>query len=76
MLAGYGRHLNDNVRTAHLKCSSCKTRVHLSTIETDAEGFEVRSFACLNCAAISTIRLRKPGSDITPVDVLRNLDAC
>ena len=58
MLAGYGRYLNDNVRTEHLKCSTCRTQIHLTSIETNPDGSEVRSFSCPHCAAISTLRLR------------------
>lgn len=57
MLAGYGRYLNDNVRTGHLKCANCKTRTYLTKIERDDDGAEVRSFACPHCAAITRLRL-------------------
>lgn len=61
MLAGYGRFMNDNVRTGHLKCSSCGTRTYLAKIERDEEGREVRSFACQHCNAVTTLRL--PAAD-------------
>ena len=60
MLAGYGRYVNDNVRTEHLKCSRCRTQIQLTGIETDPEGCEVRSFSCQHCAAVSKLRLCRP----------------
>ncbi len=75
MLAGYGRYLNDNVRTVHLKCSACRTRVHLTKIESDDQGTEVRSFACPHCRAISTVRLSSPDSKAEP-KIVRSHDAC
>lgn len=61
MLAGYGRYLNDNVRTEHLKCSNCRTQIHLTGIKLDPDGCEVRSFSCQHCAAVSKLRLRPRG---------------
>lgn len=57
MLAGYGRYVNDNVRTGHLKCANCKTRTYLTKIERGDDGAEVRSFACPHCAAVTRLRL-------------------
>jgi len=56
MLAGYARFVNDNVRTAHLKCSNCNTRVQLTKIEVDEDGYELRRFQCSHCAAVSMVR--------------------
>lgn len=71
MLAGYGRYLNDNVRTGHLKCSNCKTRTYLTKIERDEDGAEVRSFACQHCAAVTRLRLPvvADGSDLPMRDL-------
>ena len=60
MLAGYARFMNDNVRTAHLKCPACKTRTHLTGIETDDDGREVRNFTCQRCGSVN--RLVLPGA--------------
>ena len=74
MLAGYGRFVNDNVRTAHLKCSRCKTRVHLIRIETDEEGCEVRSFSCRHCADVSVVRFNR--NDQAAEGSLSDVSAC
>ena len=75
MLAGYGRFQNDNVRTAHLKCTSCKTQVHLTKVEIDETGCEIRSFMCGHCASISVVRFnshRQAAED----GAQRDLSAC
>ena len=74
MLAGYENFVNDNVRTAHLKCQDCKTQVQLAEIATDDEGHEVRSFHCRHCKNVSAIRFdrnRHNGDD----GILRDLSA-
>jgi DNA-directed RNA polymerase subunit RPC12/RpoP len=50
-------YLNDNVRTAHLKCSDCRTQIYLIKIEQDEDGAEVRTFGCPHCAHCKLIRL-------------------
>lgn len=57
-MAGHERFQNDNVRTEHLKCSICRTQIYLAKIEKDADGCELRSFACPHCAAVTTLRLQ------------------
>lgn len=73
MLAGYGRYVNDNVRTGHLKCRNCKTRTDLTKIERDDNGCEVRSFACRHCNAVTSLRLPIGGEEAQDRQ-LRDLD--
>ncbi len=53
-------YLNDNIRTEHLKCSSCRTQSFLMKIETDGSGGEVRTFICPHCHARRLLRLTPP----------------
>lgn len=53
-------YLNDNIRTEHLKCSSCRTQSYLLDIESDGCGGEVRIFACPHCQARRALRIRPP----------------
>ncbi|MDB5616627.1 MAG: hypothetical protein JWQ24_865 [Tardiphaga sp.] len=73
MVAGYGQFVNDNVRTEHLKCSHCRTRVHLTKIDTEADGTEVRSFACQHCNAVSKLRLHSSDADAAEAASVRDL---
>jgi len=50
-------YVNDNIRTEHLKCSTCRTRSLLLKIEPDDDGGEVRIFVCAHCDARQTVRL-------------------
>lgn len=50
-------YLNDNIRTEHLKCSSCRTQSFLMKIESDDSGGEVRTFVCPHCQARRLLRL-------------------
>lgn len=58
----FGRiaYLNDNIRTEHLKCSSCRTQSFLMKIEADGSGGEVRTFVCPHCQARRLLRLTPP----------------
>ena len=53
------RHGNDNIRTSHLKCDSCRTRIQLKSID-QFDGFETRSFSCDYCGAVKLVRVNKP----------------
>lgn len=53
-------YLNDNIRTEHLKCSSCRTQSFLMKIESDGSGGEVRTFVCPHCQARRLLRLTPP----------------
>lgn len=53
-------YLNDNIRTEHLKCRTCRTRVFLVKIEQDRDGDEVRTFGCPHCAVCRSVRLAPP----------------
>lgn len=50
-------HLNDNVRTEHLKCPTCRTRIHLVKIEQARDGSETRIFGCPHCLAQRAVHL-------------------
>ncbi|MET0970575.1 MAG: hypothetical protein ABWY18_15355 [Tardiphaga sp.] len=52
---------NDNIRTDHLKCDSCRTRVHLKRIE-QSDGNERRLFECAHCGSIKSVRLAAPAA--------------
>jgi hypothetical protein len=52
---------NDNIRTDHLKCDSCRTRVHLTRIE-QCDGNERRLFECAHCGAVKSLRLAAPAA--------------
>lgn len=52
---------NDNIRTDHLKCDSCRTRVHLTRIE-QSDGNERRLFECAHCGAVKSLRLAAPAN--------------
>lgn len=53
------RHGNDNIRTDHLKCDSCRTRSQLKSID-QFDGFETRSFECTHCGAVKLVRVDQP----------------
>ena len=53
-------YLNNNIRTEHLKCSSCRTQSFLLKIESDGSGGEVRTFVCPHCQARRLLRLTPP----------------
>jgi hypothetical protein len=57
MLGTRRAHVNDNIRTEHLKCSGCKTQIYLVRIESDNDGSEIRTFGCPHCAQCRSIRL-------------------
>jgi hypothetical protein len=50
---------NDNIRTDHLKCDRCRTRVHLKSIE-QSDGVECRVFECARCGSAKALRLDAP----------------
>jgi hypothetical protein len=50
------RYLNDNIRTAHLKCVDCRTQIFLCRIETDHDGCEIRTFGCPHCDRTAAMR--------------------
>lgn len=67
-------HLNDNIRTEHLKCPICRTRTYLVQIEREADGSETRIFGCPRCSAQRMVRVgtsftirREPDLHATPV---------
>jgi hypothetical protein len=64
------RHGNDNIRTSHLKCDRCRTRIELKSIE-QFEGFETRSFQCSHCHAVKTVRVDQPAT-FMPRGLLRD----
>ncbi|WP_398475015.1 hypothetical protein [Tardiphaga sp.] len=53
------RHGNDNIRTSHLKCDRCRTRIKLKAID-QFDGFETRSFSCDHCGAVKLVRVDQP----------------
>jgi hypothetical protein len=53
----YRVYLNDNIRTAHLKCSACRTQIYLLEIEPERDGWETRIFGCPHCPAQRSVRL-------------------
>jgi hypothetical protein len=58
---------NDNIRTDHLKCDSCRTRVHLKRIE-QFEGVERRLFECAHCGSTKALRIDMPTAVSRVVD--------
>lgn len=50
-------YLNDNIRTEHLKCSSCRTQIFLVKIEPSGDGGELRTFGCPHCRQTRSLRL-------------------
>ena len=50
---------NDNIRTPHLKCTSCKTQVFFKGIS-HSESCEVRLFVCPHCEEITSLRIKLP----------------
>ncbi len=52
---------NDNIRTDHLKCDSCRTRVYLKRIE-QLEGAERRLFECAHCGSTKALRIDMPAA--------------
>jgi transposase-like protein len=67
-------HLNDNIRTEHLKCPICRTRTYLVQIESERDGSEIRFFGCPRCSAQRVVRVaaslavrRGPDLHATPV---------
>jgi len=50
-------YVNDNIRTAHLKCVSCKTQIFLREIEPAEDGGEIRTFGCPHCQRARAVRL-------------------
>lgn len=56
----YGRFLNDNIRTEHLKCESCRTQIFLTRIERPNKVLEVRTFQCPHCTRTRTLHINCP----------------
>lgn len=64
MLGTGSTHLNDNIRTEHLKCSSCRTQIFLVSIVQDDDGAELRIFGCPHCARTRSLRLGAAARDV------------
>ncbi|MGM4892076.1 hypothetical protein [Tardiphaga sp. 709] len=69
-------HLNDNIRTEHLKCSGCRTQVYLIKIESDDEGGEIRTFGCPHCAASKSLRLAPRRQNLKPAELVADQVVC
>jgi DNA-directed RNA polymerase subunit RPC12/RpoP len=52
-------YFNDNIRTEHLKCSSCRTQVYLIKIELDDAGGETRVFSCPHCSSLRALHIER-----------------
>ena len=64
---------NDNIRTGHLKCDHCRTRVHLKRIE-QLDGCESRSFECSHCGAVKSLQITTVVAAAAPVFNRRSTD--